>query len=108
MRWYADQGAHGALHDGSGCLSGVLSSSQLMLHTECLLSRLALDWRQTSGLIDRWKTVLYRANLLELPQKLGLWGGKIDHRVFPANSPEQVQVLVAHLSALAFRIKAVA
>jgi uncharacterized membrane protein YccC len=77
-------------------------------HSEHLMSRLALDWDQKKGIIDRWKTVLYRVNLLELPQKLALWSGKIDHRLFPDNSPEQVQALVTSLNAFAFRIKALA
>jgi uncharacterized membrane protein YccC len=77
-------------------------------HSEHLMSRLALDWNQNKGIIDRWKTVLYRANLLELAQKIALWSGKIDHRLFPDNSPEQVQALVTSLHAFAFRIKALA
>ena len=60
------------------------------------------------GIIDRWKTVLYRANLLELPQKLAVWGGKIDHQAFPDKSPEQVQALVTGLHALALRNNALA
>jgi hypothetical protein len=75
-------------------------------HSEHLMSRLALDWEQKKGIVDRWKTILYRANLLELPQKIALWSGKIDHRSFPDNSPEQVQALVTSLYAFAFRVKA--
>jgi hypothetical protein len=77
-------------------------------HSEHLLSRLALDWDQKKGIGGRWKTALYQADLLELPQKLALWGGKIDQRAFPDNSPEQVQALVTSLEAFAFRIKALA
>jgi uncharacterized membrane protein YccC len=75
-------------------------------HSEHLMSRLALDWDQKKGIGDRWKTVLYQADLLGLPQKLALWGGKIDHRVLPDSSSEQVQALVTSLHALAFRFKA--
>jgi len=82
--------------------------SRFFRHSEHLLSRLALDWEQKRGVTGRWKTALYRADLLELPQKLAVWGGKIDHRAFPDNSREQVQALVTSLNALAFRIKALA
>ena len=75
-------------------------------HSDFLISRLALDWDQNKGIVDHWKTIYYRSNLLELPQKLASWAGKIDHRTFPDNSPEQVQALVTSLHALAYRIKA--
>jgi uncharacterized membrane protein YccC len=77
-------------------------------HSDFLMSRLALDWDQNKGIVDHWKTIYYRSNLLELPQKLASWAGKIDHRAFPDNSPEQVQALVTSLHALAHRIKALA
>ena len=77
-------------------------------HSDFLISRLALDWEQNKGIVDRWKTIYYRSNLLELPQKLLTWAGKIDHRAFPDNSPEQVQALVTSLHALAHRINALA
>ena len=77
-------------------------------HSDFLMSRLVLDWDQNKGIVDRWKTIYYRSNLLELPQKLLSWAGKIDHRAFPDNSPEQVQTLVTSLHALAHRIKALA
>jgi hypothetical protein len=76
--------------------------------SEHLISRLALDWDEKKGIVDRWKTVLYRANLLELPYKLDQWGGKIDTRMFPDNNPEQVQKLVTSLHAFALRIKELA
>jgi uncharacterized membrane protein YccC len=77
-------------------------------HSEHLMSRLALDREQEKGITGRWKMFLYRADLLDLPPKLLSWGGKIDHRTFPDNSPEQVQALVTSLHALAYRIKALA
>ena len=43
--------------------------------------------------------------ILELPQKLATWGGQIDHRLFPGNTPEQVQTLVNSLHEVAWRIK---
>jgi hypothetical protein len=59
-------------------------------------------------LAARWKTALYRNDLLELPAKLAVWGQHIDHRTFPDNTPEQVQALVTNLQALAYRIKELA
>jgi hypothetical protein len=69
------------------------------------MSRLTLDWDQKKGMVDRWKTVYYRSDLLELPGKLAAGGQQIDHRAFPYNSPEQVQALVTSLHALAYRLK---
>ncbi len=77
-------------------------------HSDFLLSRLALDWEEKKSLLDRWKMVYYRADLLSLAQKLSLWGGKIDPRLLPADNPEQVQALVTSLDAFALRVKALA
>ena len=38
-------------------------------------------------------------------QKLERWGKKIDHRVLPGTSPEQIEALVTALHALALRIR---
>jgi uncharacterized membrane protein YccC len=74
-------------------------------HAEFLMSRLALDWEKRGGRAGRWKMMLYQNDLLELPQKLAVFGGQIDHRVFPGNTSEQVQKLVNNLRALALRLK---
>ena len=74
-------------------------------HSEFLMARMALDWEQKKGLAGRWKTVLYRNRLLELPAKLVALGPQIDYRTFPDNTQEQVQALVTSLQALALRIK---
>jgi uncharacterized membrane protein YccC len=77
-------------------------------HSEYLLSRLALDGDRKKGIGRRWKKTFYQADSLELPQKLALWGGKIDHQLFPDNSPELVQALVISLDAFALRLEALA
>ena len=64
-----------------------------------------LDEGRKRGLAGRCRSFFYNYDVLELPEKLAAWGGKIDHRKFPVNSPEQVQALVANLRALAYRIK---
>ena len=74
-------------------------------HSEHLISRMALDWEQKKGWAGRWKIMLYQNDLLELPQKLAVLGGQIDHRLFPGTTPEQVQTLVNSLQALALRLK---
>jgi hypothetical protein len=74
-------------------------------HSEFLMARMALDWEQKKGLAGRWKTVLYRNHLLELPAKLVALGPQIDYLTFPDNTQEQVQALVTSLQALALRIK---
>jgi uncharacterized membrane protein YccC len=75
-------------------------------HARLLMSELAPDAKHKRGIVARWKTVLYRNDLLELPQKLGLCGRKIDHRMFPGHTPEQIEALVTALQALALRFKA--
>ena len=72
------------------------------------MSRLALDGDRKKGIGRRWKKAFYQADSLELPQKLALWGGKIDYRLFPDNSPKLVQALVTSLDVFALRLKALA
>jgi uncharacterized membrane protein YccC len=74
-------------------------------HAELLIAGRALDGKQGKGIAGRWKTVLYRNDLLEVPGKLAVCGPQIDYQAFPANTPEQVQALVTSLYALANRIK---
>jgi len=74
-------------------------------HAELLMSRIALDRESQKGLAGRWKMMLYQNDIIELPQKLAAWSGQIDQRLFPANTPEQVQTLVDSLQALSLRIK---
>jgi ElaB/YqjD/DUF883 family membrane-anchored ribosome-binding protein len=66
---------------------------------------MALDWKHKAGLVESWKLMFYQTDLLELPQKLRALGGQIDHRLFPGATPEQVQMLVNSLQALALRLK---
>jgi uncharacterized membrane protein YccC len=79
--------------------------SRYFRHAEFLMARISLDREHKRGLAGRWKAALYRNDLMELPEKLALWGQHIDYRTFPANTPEQVQALVRDLQALAYRIK---
>ena len=79
--------------------------SRYFRHAEFLMARFALDREHKKGLAGRWKAALYRNDLVELPEKLALWGQHIDYRTFPANTPEQVQALVRDLQALAYLIR---
>ena len=74
-------------------------------HAEFLMSRMAMDRESRKGLAGRWKMMLYQNDIIELPQKLAAWGGQIDQRLFPANTPEQVQTLVNGLQLISLRIK---
>jgi hypothetical protein len=74
-------------------------------HAEFLMSRMALDRKPQIGWKDRRKMMFYQKDILELPQKLAAWGGQIDQRLFPGNTPEQIQTLVNSLHALALRLK---
>jgi len=66
---------------------------------------MALDLEERGGWAGRWKMMLYQNDLLELPQKLAIFGGQIDHRLFPGTTSEQVQTLVNSLRALALQLK---
>ena len=74
-------------------------------HAGFLISGLASDGQRLKGITGRWRAVFYRNDLLELPGKLAACGRKIDYRVLPATTPEQVQALVSSLYVLTFRIK---
>ncbi|MGD8372534.1 MAG: FUSC family protein [Syntrophobacterales bacterium] len=74
-------------------------------HAEFLISPMALVWGKKGGWAERWKMMLYQNDLLELPQKLAMFGGQIDHRLFPGTTSEQVQTLVNNLRTLALRLK---
>ncbi|MHC5048782.1 MAG: FUSC family protein, partial [Planctomycetota bacterium] len=70
---------------------------------EFVMSRMAWD-ASRSRFAKGWVFAFHRRELATLPQKLGTWGRVIDHKLFPANSPEQVQALVIGLEALAHRL----
>jgi len=72
---------------------------------EFLMSRMALDREPRKGWSGRWKMMHYPNDIIELPPKLAAWGGQIDQRLFPGNTPAQVQTLVNSLHGLALRIK---
>jgi uncharacterized membrane protein YccC len=74
-------------------------------HAEFLMSRLALDRDDRKGLATRWRMALYRNDLMEMPEKLAALGQRIDYRMLPDSTPEQVQALTTSLQALAWRIK---
>ena len=74
-------------------------------HAEFLISRMALDRKPQIGWKDRRKMMFYQKDILELPQKLAAWGKQIDQRLFPGNTPEQIQTLVNSLHALGLRLK---
>jgi hypothetical protein len=76
--------------------------------SEFIVSRTAWETRPSDSLVERWKLAYHRQELRTLPQKLGTWGHFIDHKLFPHNTPEQVQALVTSLQALVYRLQALA
>jgi len=74
-------------------------------HAVFLLAGVAPDRSQQKGIAMRLRSLLYQNDLLEIPGKLAACGKQIDYRVFPDNTPGQVQSLVASLYALAYRIE---
>jgi uncharacterized membrane protein YccC len=55
--------------------------------------------------IDRWRAAFHERQLRSLPAKLGAWIKAIDLRLFPDNTPEQIQALVTSAQALVYRIE---
>lgn len=78
--------------------------SRFFRNSEFLMARLTLDWEQKKELAGRWKTILYRNSLLELPEKLQVARRQIDYRMLPETTPEQMQALVMSLHEIAWRI----
>jgi hypothetical protein len=74
-------------------------------YAEFLMARLALDREPPRGWTGRWERMIYQNEILGLPQNLAAWGRQIDQRLFPGNTPEQVQTLVNSLQVLALRIE---
>ena len=70
-----------------------------------MMSRLALERDQRKGWAERWRMALYRNDLLALPEKLVALSQKIDYRVLPGHTPEQMQALATSLETVALRIK---
>lgn len=74
-------------------------------HAEMLLSQLAPDSDLPRGLLARWRSLWFRNDLLELPQKLEMLADRIDFRLLPGSSPAQVRGVVTQLLALTMRVK---
>jgi hypothetical protein len=51
-----------------------------------------------------WRANFHRYEIRTLPGKIGTWGHAIDHKLFPANSQQQVQALVTSLDVLSIRV----
>jgi len=73
-------------------------------HAEFLISEPGLDGKHKKGIAARWKMILYRNDLLELPGKLAGCSRHIDYRMLAGTTPQQVQALVASLYGLAHRV----
>ena len=55
--------------------------------------------------IQRWKNDFHRYEIKTLPEKIATWGKAIDHKLFPASSPQQIQALVTSLEVLSIRVE---
>ena len=77
-------------------------------HAEILLSNLAPEARRETGFAERLRRSWCRDDLLdELPEKLATLAQRIDYRLLPGTTPEQVRALVTNLLSLTLRIKEV-
>jgi len=71
---------------------------------EFLLSRKELETGRFSPL-ERWRIAFHQRQLRSLPAKLGAWSKAIDRKLFPENTPEQMQALVTSVQVLVYRIE---
>lgn len=71
---------------------------------EFLMSRKASESEYVS-VLDRWRISFHQRQLRSLPAKLGAWSKAIDRKLFPDNTPEQIQALVTSVQALVYRIE---
>ena len=72
-----------------------------------LISRMAIESNRKKGLIAFLQVALHRNDQITLPVKIAQWGGRINHKDFPGNSPEQVQSLLTAFSEFSLRINIV-
>jgi uncharacterized membrane protein YccC len=79
--------------------------ARLFRHAELLMSRLGPEGDRGSGFAVRWKSAWYRNDLLELPVKLVDLAERIDYRLLPGTTPEQIRALVTNLLSLTLRVK---
>ena len=73
-------------------------------HLEFLLTRLSVDWERERGLRGLWLTMLFRHDLLRIPARLTALADRIDYRVLPGTTLEQVRSLAAGVRAMAYRM----
>lgn len=68
-----------------------------------LMSRSRLDLGRISG-IEHWRIAFHQRQLHSLPSKLAAWSNAIDLKLYPANTPEQIQSLVTSAQTLVYRL----
>jgi hypothetical protein len=71
------------------------------------MEHVGLERYETQDLGARARMKFYKDDLLDLPRKLAPFGRQIDYRLFPSDTPAQVDALVPSLQALALRIEEV-
>ena len=72
--------------------------------TKFLISHAALKPINNPSLFERWKKDFYLYEMQTLPHKIRGIGMTINPKLFPDNSPRQVEVLVIDLQSLVYRI----
>jgi len=71
---------------------------------EFLMARKAANPVHES-VVNRWLAAFHEHQLSSLPAKLAAWGGSIDQKRFPDNTPEQIEALVTGTQVLVYRIE---
>jgi hypothetical protein len=102
-----DRPRHGRHHPSSPRPEKVFlrQLARLFRHGEILMSRLGPEGDRGSSFAVRWRNAWYRNDLLELPLKLAALAERIDYRLLPGTTREQVRLLVMNLLSLTLRIK---
>lgn len=80
--------------------------SRFFRQAEILIGRLAPEPRP-QGIVERSRRLFYREDLLEIPAKLAALVDRVDCRLLPGTTPDQLRTLVMHLTTLTMRIEEV-
>jgi len=77
---------------------------QFFRSAEFLLSKLPLAQHQKHTVLEKWQIAYSQKQMELIPNKIKAWSKSIDHKLFPDNSPEQIESLVTVLQGISYRI----
>ena len=73
---------------------------------EFLLSKSLLAQHRKHTVLEKWQIAYSQKQMELIPNKINAWSKAIDHKLFPNNSPEQIESLTTELQSISYRIDA--